>query len=190
MSGKIVIKNALSINTAHEIREAFLNADYDRITQERRGYYSKEFFDPIKEIPGHNEIYTAEFYRSKFLETSSLIIDVYEVHIKPIIEKNLNVVLKSHDLRVYKMLEGGHFRLHKDDYLSNFGFIWYLSREWKWDWGGLLLDIDSAGAAEVTIPEFNQLVIMNHKNGLIPHCVTPVTRHALEPRWMLVGFLT
>lgn len=190
MNSKTVIKNALSAGIAHEIREAFLNADYDRIIQERRGYYSREFYNAQKEIPGHDEIYTAEFYRSKYLETSSLIVDTYEDHIKPIIEKNLNVVLKSHDLRVYKMLEGGHFRLHKDDYLANFGFIWYLSREWKWDWGGLLLDINEIGNAEVTVPEFNQLVIMNHNNGLIPHCVTPVAKHALEPRLMLVGFLT
>jgi len=190
MLTKSVIKNALPLSLAHEVRESFLNADYDRITQERRGYYSRDFADAAKEIPKHDEVYTAEFYRSKYLETSSFIISVYEDHIKQIIESQLEVQLKERDLRVYKMLEGGHFRIHKDDYLSQYGFIWYLSREWRWDWGGLLLDLNSLGQAEVTIPEFNQLVIMNHSKGLVPHCVTEVSKHAKEPRLMLVGFLS
>ena len=190
MKSKIVLQNALPVNLAHEIREAFLNTDYDKITQERKGFYSREFQNPSKEIPGHDEVYTAEFYRSRYLETSTLIIDTYEDNIKPIVEKQLNVLLETYDLRVYKMMEGGHFRIHKDDYLAKYGFIWYLSRDWKWDWGGLLLDIDSDGKAEATLPQFNQLVIMDHSDGLIPHCVTEVAKHAKEPRLMLVGFLT
>jgi len=41
----------------------------------------------------------------------------------------------------------------------------------------------------VTMPVFNQLVIMDHLGGQVPHCVTPVTQFAQEPRIMLVGFL-
>jgi hypothetical protein len=51
------------------------------------------------------------------------------------------------------------------------------------------MSIDSQGVAEATIPQFNQLVIMDHKNGQVPHFVTPVTAFAQEPRYMLVGFL-
>jgi len=187
---KIVLKNALPLHLAHEIRDAFLNTDYDRITQERKNFYAREFSDAGKMFPAHDEVYTAEFYRSRYLETSSLITNCYTDYIKPIIETNLRLSLNSYDLRVYKMLEGGHFRIHKDDYVAQYGFIWYLSREWCWDWGGLLIDIGEQGEASVTIPEFNQMVIMNHSKGLIPHCVTEVSKHAKEPRLMLVGFLT
>ena len=94
------------------------------------------------------------------------------------------------ELRCYKMTEGDHFRIHRDDYRARLGFIWYLSACWKWDWGGLLLTIFPDGSASVEIPERNKLVILDHTKTQLAHCVTPVTSAALAPRQMLVDFLS
>ena len=39
-----------------------------------------------------------------------------------------------------------------------------------------------------SLPKFNQLIVLNHGKARPPHCVTPVTPFAREPRYMLVGF--
>jgi Rps23 Pro-64 3,4-dihydroxylase Tpa1-like proline 4-hydroxylase len=170
-------------------RQEFLNADYDRIQQERRGYYSRDFAEERPGIPGADEKYYSEFYRSNYLEGNAVIRDSFHSYIKPIIETHTNKQIIDAELKCYVMKEGGHFRIHKDAYRSDIGFIWYLSQNWKWDWGGLLLAVNDDDTATVTMPVFNQLVIMDHIGGQVPHCVTPITHFALEPRIMLVGFL-
>lgn len=184
-----VIQSALPDSHALRARAEFERADYDRITQERRGYYGREFTDQLPFAPGNDEVYYSEFHRSNYLESNAVIRECYYSYIKPLIENIINKQILDADLRCYKMIEGGHFRVHKDAYISDTGFIWYLTKDWKWDWGGILMSIDKEGTAEATIPQFNQLVIMDHKNGQVPHFVTPVTAFAQEPRYMLVGFL-
>jgi len=188
-SNKIVLKNAVPDEIAIEVRQEFLKADYDKITQERTNHYRRELLNPPK-FPGANEIYTAEFYRSNYLEKSDLIKNCFQNYIKPLIEQHSKKTITTADLRVYKMLEGGHYRIHKDNWMATTGFVWYLNKDWKWDWGGLLIDLDmnNENYANITIPEFNQLVIMNHQSE-VPHLVTQVTSYAQEPRLTLVGFL-
>lgn len=184
-----VIQKALPEALALTARTEFENADYDKITQERKGYYGREFTDDIPFVPENDEVYRSEFYRSNYLESNGAIRESYYSYIKPLVEYTIGKQILEADLRCYKMSEGGHFRIHRDAYISDTGFIWHLSKNWKWDWGGVLMSIDEHGQAEATIPQFNQLVVMNHKDGQVPHFVTPVTSWALEPRYMLVGFL-
>lgn len=184
-----VIFDAIPNEYALLARQEFINAEYDKISQERKNYYSRDFYEKSQFIPDHNEIYYSEFHRSKFLEENLIIKECYTSYIKPLVELRSGKKVINDDIRCYKMERGGHFRVHKDTYKSDIGFVWYLSKEWKWDWGGLLLTITSDQNAEVTIPRFNQLVIMDHKYSQIPHSVTPVTSYANEPRIMLVGFL-
>lgn len=184
-----VIQDAVPLDIAMSARNEFKNADYDRITQERRGYYGREFTDDIPFVPDQGEVYRSEFHRSNYLESNAVIRECYYSYIKPLVEETTGKQVADADLRCYKMIEGGHFRIHRDAYISDVGFIWYLTRNWKWDWGGILMSIGEDGKADPTIPQFNQLVIMNHRDGQVPHFVTPVTPWALEPRYMLVGFL-
>jgi hypothetical protein len=188
---KIVLQNAVSEDMAQAVRQAFLDADYDTIRQERKSLFEREHLTFSPKYPNHDEVYTAEFCRSGYLEKSELVQIAYNEYLRPVVEAHTGFIPNRADLRAYKMVVGGHFRVHKDDWLAKVGFVWYLSKEWKWDWGGLLvdLDIDDDSRAQVTIPTFNQLVIMDHKNDL-PHFVTPVTEWAREPRLMLVGFLS
>jgi hypothetical protein len=184
-----VILNAVPEEYALSARREFLNADYDKIIQERKGFYTRGFADNVPFIPSADEVYYSEFHRSNFLENNSVIRECFYSYLQPIIEEQTNKKIISVDLRCYKMIEGGHFRVHKDAYQADVGFIWYLSKDWKWDWGGLLLTINEDHTASVTIPKFNQLVIMDHKHNQTPHSVTPVMSFAKEPRIMLVGFL-
>jgi len=188
---KIVLQNAISEDIAYSVRQAFLDADYDLIRQERRTKFARESLNLTPKYPNTDEVFTAEFYRSNYLEKSTLVQIAYKDYILPVIEKHTGYTPNTSDLRAYKMMTGGHFRVHRDEMFAKVGFVWYLSREWKWDWGGLLvdLDVDDDSTAQVTIPVFNQLVIMDHQND-IPHFVTPVTEFAREPRLMLVGFLS
>ena len=190
LNGYTIVSNAVSADQAEKARTAFLEADYDLIKQLRRGHFQRMFPSGESHLPDHEEIYSSEFYRSGYLEKTPLISKIFQDSILPILKKFSSRELSKFDLRVYKMSEGGHFRLHLDDYTAEVGFIWYLSKEWKWDWGGLLLTIDQQKNARVFLPEWNQLIILEHAAKKIPHCITRVEPHAKEAMMMLVGFIS
>lgn len=183
------IANALPNEIAESLRNRFLSSDYDQIIQQRKVKFSLEKNDEFLHYPEKSEIFSANFYRSRYLEGSDIVQDAFTNNIKPIIEENLGIHITKHDLRCYKMESGGYFRLHKDDYISRYGFQLYLSKNWKWDWGGLLLVLQKDLPPQIEIPEFNKLIIMKHGDIDLPHAVTQVTEFALEPRLMLVGFV-
>jgi Rps23 Pro-64 3,4-dihydroxylase Tpa1-like proline 4-hydroxylase len=183
------LSNAFPIELAVAARKMFLEVDYDLIQQTRRYKFSHEKDVRFSGTPDADESFTSKFFRSTFLEKTSFIQETYHNSIKPVIQSVTGKTFLSHDIRCYKMEKGGHFRIHKDDYQSTYGFIWYLNMNWKWDWGGLLLVLKEGSGAEVFIPEFNKLVIMENQHSQIPHAVTEITNYAKEPRLMLVGFL-
>jgi len=188
--GYSVIRDAVVEIEAERVREAFLQADYDLIRQTRRSHFERMFPQSSPPLPAEDEIYTAEFERSNFLEKSELVKKAFEKHILPKLRNYSSRELTKFDLRAYRMNPGGHFRLHLDDYTAEVGFIWYLSKYWRLDWGGLLLTLNPNGNASVFLPEFNQLIVLEHSAKYIPHCVTSVEPHAKEARMMLVGFLS
>jgi len=190
LKGYTVVSNLVETEQAENTRQAFLDADYDLIKQVRRGHFQRMFPNESATLPSHNEIYTAEFYRSSYLEKTDLIREVFRNSILPKVQEFSNYELNKYDLRAYKMSHNCHFRIHLDDYTAEVGFIWYLSKEWKWDWGGLLLAIDQNKQAKVFIPEWNQLIILDHASKQVPHCVTTVGPFTREPLMMLVGFLS
>lgn len=183
------IKNALPSTVADLLHIRFTESDYDQIIQRRKVKFGLERDPTIPGYPDVKEVFSSNFYRSRYLENSSDIQDVFQRHIKPLLEENIGISISKHDLRCYKMEPGGYFRLHKDDYISKYGFQIYLSKNWKWDWGGLLLVLHPDGVAQVEMPEFNKMIIMHHGDHNLPHAVTEVTNYALEPRLMLVGFV-
>jgi Rps23 Pro-64 3,4-dihydroxylase Tpa1-like proline 4-hydroxylase len=183
------IFGAVPNEVAYEVRKSFLSADYDTVMQQRTTYYQRDFKEALTTMPDHDEVYLSNFKRAGFLENSKLINDCVNSYIIPTVEKEISKKVVHTELRCYLMSESGHFRIHKDDYISDCGFVWYLNCKWKWDWGGLLLTVNEDQTASVSIPQFNKLVIMNHGSKQLPHCVTPVNSFAKEPRIMLVGFL-
>lgn len=159
----------IPLSVAEEVREQFIGAEYVRSFQQDPDYYSSVG------LGMEGETYTAQFGRAEKLEVE--LRGVFEEHIRPVIGKygRGNVYL-----RAYKMTAGDHFRLHTDD-LNPTGFIWYLSKGWRIDWGGLLID-----DGVIHVPEFNKLVV---REAITPHLVTEVAPWAREPRYMLAGWL-
>ncbi len=188
--GYSVISNAISEIAAEKVRSAFLEADYDLIRQTRHGHFGRMFPDSSTPLPAEDEVYTAEFERSNFLERSELVTSVFKEQLLPKLKTYSSRELMRFDLRAYRMNPGGHFRLHLDDYTAEIGFIWYLSKSWRLDWGGLLLTVNRGLDIRVFLPEFNQVIVLEHLAKHIPHCVTRVESHAKEARMMLVGFLS
>ena len=185
--GMTIIADALPADVAEQARERFVAADYELIDQVRERHYEHVFKTESPDLPKPGEPYLARFRRARNLETGPFLRPFYDAHIKPALERLSGIRSEKVDLRAYKMVEGDHQRVHIDEYAGPVGFIYYMSKGWKWDWGGLLL---TAQGDEMTasLPRFNQLIVLNHGKSRPPHCVTPVTPFAREPRYMLVGF--
>ena len=186
-AGMAVIENALPVEVAEAARAQFLAAEYELIDQVREGHYGHVFKTDSPYLPKPDEPYLARFRRAKALEQSAFLQDFYRQHLKPITDGLAAIQSSKVDLRAYRMIEGDHQRVHIDEYAGKVGFIYYMSKGWKWDWGGLLLTAQG-DAMTASIPKFNQLIVLNHGIQRPPHCVTPVTPFAREPRYMLVGF--
>lgn len=183
--------NALPEHVALDIRNRFLTGSFDRIYQDRESQFKRQFNEKSKTLPDNDEVYTSFFCNSgKFLTSSAEINDVCNNMIKPLVEAYAGKSLTINEKKCYKMTAGGHFRLHIDEFLGDYSFIWYLSKNWKWDWGGLLLTVIDDNNANVTIPTFNKLVAFKNTDSQTVHAVTHVTEYAKEPRLMLVGFLS
>ena len=177
--------NVVSSGVANDVRELFLSADYDHIQQVRKRHYShvQKMDDPL--LPKEGEVYRASFSRSNSLERQELIKRLTETELMPLVARISGKVSTDYELRAYRMDAGDLLRLHVDDYVAEVGFIYYLSTEWRWDWGGILSVVRGDTVSSIA-PTFNQLVVINH--GLrLPHFVSQITDYALQPRYMLVG---
>ena len=185
--GMTIIADALPADVAEQARGQFVAADYELIDQVREHHYEHVFKTDSLYLPQPGEPYLARFRRARGLEGGPFLRPFYERHIKPFLDSLARVNSTKVDLRAYQMVAGDHQRIHIDEYAGPVGFIYYMSKGWKWDWGGLLLTAQGDEMA-ASIPKFNQLIVLNHGKKRPPHCVTPVTPFAREPRYMLVGF--
>lgn len=186
-AGMAVIEQALPELIAEEVRMKFLQTEYERIDQVREHHYEHVFKTDSPYLPKPGEHYIARFWRSPSLESEAFLKQFFDNSIRPILQDLSGVDSEKVDLRAYKMTDGDQYRVHIDDYAGPVGFIYYLSKNWKWDWGGILM---TARGDEMipSIPKFNQLIVLNHGKSRPPHMVTPVASFAAEPRYMLVGF--
>jgi Rps23 Pro-64 3,4-dihydroxylase Tpa1-like proline 4-hydroxylase len=186
--GMTIIEDALAGSVAEAARALFETAEYNRIDQQREHHYEHVFRTESAYLPKPGEVYIARFWRSSALESHPGITGLYADHIRPLLEALSGVTSDKKDLRAYRMTEGDQFRVHIDDYAGPVGFIYYLSKNWKWDWGGILMTAEGDEMI-ASLPKFNQLILLNHGRSRPPHLVTPVASFAREPRDMLVGFV-
>ena len=174
------IEDALPLHIAETARAQFLAAEYERIDQVRERHYEHIFMTDSPYLPKPGEHYLARFWRSRAMEAGTFLPQFYSTYIKPVLEELSQTKSSKVDLRAYRMTEGDHQRVHIDDYAGPVGFIYYMSKDWKWDWGGLLM---TAKGDDMTpsLPKFNQLIALNHAKSRPPHMVTPVRMTVSTP---------
>ena len=186
----VAIRNALSAADAEEMRNIFDSAGWTHMPHNESHYYSRTYKDPGVGIPDASEVYTTDFYRSSEVAHNKQILPILS-RLIDVVDANLTgakVIRNGVDILPYRLRVGGHLRLHNDEYAADLGFIWYLSREWKWDWGGLLVEAHEDGTGSVELPEFNKLVIIDHSKA-VSHCVTSVEKWARDDRVFMVGMM-
>lgn len=182
-----IVKDALPLQVAETLRDLFLKAHFEPVKQDFDGKYETEFKSECGDLPKADERYQASFDRSRNLAADPVLQAIYLRWIAPVLAVKFGTKGEGATLFAYRMTAGDHFRVHVDGNSGPLGFILYLSKGWKWDWGGILMTLVD-GVMQPTLPRFNSLVLTDHGKKP-PHFVTPVAAYAREPRYMLVGFL-
>jgi Rps23 Pro-64 3,4-dihydroxylase Tpa1-like proline 4-hydroxylase len=185
--GYVAVPDALPIEVAMNMQKVFKESDFDYIEQTRKNHFSHVFKTDQVTLPREDETYIARFFRSNGVERHPDILQSIAQYIAPIVAKVSGLENIKYELRGYKLQKSCVIRTHIDDYMGRIGFIYYLSSRWQWDWGGLLTVVENNVATSI-LPNFNQLIIVDHGKHRQPHFVSEVSDYALEPRLMLIGF--
>lgn len=190
--GYLVIDNFLDINEANKLNEIFKNyTNWERIDQVRETHYQHVFATDSENLPKGDEYYMARFWRSKTLEESPEVINIYNHLFLPDLNRFTDVYVSKFELRCYNMKAGDFMRSHIDNYIGEIGCIYYINKSWKWDWGGLLhvnfYDMDH-DFIESILPKFNRIVLLSHKKFKFPHFVSTVNDYAKDDRFTLISF--
>lgn len=180
-----LIRDALPVELAEQARALFLSAKFKRARFHDPAHFAKLWPTGGFGIPDHDDIYCTDFHSHDGMdEINAMIVS----QIIPLVAQATGRKFTKMGNHYYKLFPGGHLRLHRDNASGGHtGFVWHLSKGWKWDWGGLMVAIDGE-TASATLPVFNTLVLLDHAAAL-PHLVTQVAPWAKEPRMMVTGIL-
>lgn len=126
-------------------------------------------------MPEDGELYVTSFDRSASLEALPLAAEVARQ-------------IGGNIFRCYRSGPGQGFRVHTDGYFGGTAsHVLYLTRKWKWDWGGLLHVISpDGGRTETFLPRMGLVATLT--SGDDAHFVSPVAPWAAEPRYVLTVF--
>lgn len=189
--GYTIIDNVLPLEIAESIYQAYQQENnWGLIDQTRESHYSHVFKSPNPYLPQEGEVYCAKFSRSNSLESSELIQSVFYKYFVPLLKSTSPFELNEYDIRSHKQDIGDNFRTHVDDYAGQINLIYYVNKDWRWDWGGILnvLSHDDLEFCDVVFPKFNRVVLLNNKVFRAPHFVSSVEKFALNPRYSIVAF--
>jgi len=190
----------IPLGITEEVRKLILERKpYRIVTQHQPSFYNEQAInkDYHDWFPNDDESYTASWESYANCKDEFPINSAVFDYILPKFEILTGIKHESYHpstlnlvLSLTKMPANGHYRIHNDAYSCRYGFVWYLNKGWKWDWGGLLLTVNSTGCASVVRPKYNNLVFLDHsKNNNNWHCVTSVESFAQEPRMSIIGFI-
>ena len=189
--GFSIVDDVLPLELASNINEIYSqNEEWELIDQIRENHYSTILKSDNDFLPRPNEHYSARFSRSRSLELTDLIKNIFNDHFVPLLKQVSPFEMNEFDVRCYKLDKGDHYRSHNDDYAGTVNFIYYVNKEWRWDWGGLLnvCSHEDQDYCQSIFPKFNRVVFLNNKVFKAPHFVSSVESFALNPRYSIVSF--
>lgn len=148
----------------------------DWVREEQREPYGrgkdKEFDGPS--MPGAGEEYVASFDKSLSLLGLPLVAEAARL-------------IGGNVWRCYRMGPGQGFRTHTDGYFGGDSHVLYLTRKWRWDWGGLLHTVsDDGDHSETVLPQMGLVATLS--GGDVAHFVSTVEPWAEAPRYVLAVF--
>lgn len=189
--GFILVDDFLPDEEANEVLSIFDSAeDWSHIHQIRENHYSHVFSTKSSKHPKSNEPYIAKFDRSEGLENHTRISELVNTKFNEALVNLSGISLDEFNHRCYRLDQGDHFRTHIDDYIGDIGCIYYINRDWRWDWGGILHVTEDSESEDIIsiFPKFNRAMFINHRVFKFPHFVTQIAEHALKPRYTLLTF--
>lgn len=185
------IDNVLPLDLANQIYELYeKETEWSLIDQVRPHHYNHVFKSPNPYLPHEDEAYSARFSRSNILENNEIIKDIFNKHLFPFAKTLSPFEINEYDIRCYKLDSGDHYRTHIDDYAGSINMIYYVNKNWRWDWGGILnvLSHDDLDFCESIFPRFNRITLLNNKIFRAPHFVSTIEQYAQNPRYTIVSF--
>jgi Rps23 Pro-64 3,4-dihydroxylase Tpa1-like proline 4-hydroxylase len=189
--GFTIIDNFLPLEIATEAFNLFIQEQkWEIIDQVRETHYSHVFKFNNSFYPQEEEKYLAKFSKSSNLAKNKIIQKIQKEYIFPTVQELSPFKISTFNLSCHQQNSGDHFRAHIDDYGASINSIYYVNKDWKWDWGGIL-NIGSHNnpiKVESIFPLFNRLVLINSKIFRSPHFVTTVEKFAKNPRYSIISF--
>jgi hypothetical protein len=188
-TGIVIIDDFLDSDTANKLHNLFGECnDFDSIDQVRENHYNTVIKNSVSSLPDVDEVYTAKFNKSTTLNKHP-IFQIFMNEIKSISNSLNDEKIKFYTKPLcYKMNAGNHMRTHVDLYAGEFGYTYYLTKNWKWDWGGIVnYYIEEEDTIYPILPKFNRLVLRNEKIKLHHH-VSVINEYALENRYTINGW--
>jgi len=189
--GFTIIDNILPLELANNLYETYKQeSKWELFNQIRETHYNHVFKSPNPFLPQEGEAYSAKFNRSNNLENSTVVKNVFDNYLVPLLKAISPFEINEYDVRCYKLNIGDYYRTHIDDYAGAVNMIYYVNKEWRWDWGGVLnvYSHEDLEFCESILPRFNRVVLLNNKIFRAPHSVSTVETYALNPRYTIVSF--
>jgi Rps23 Pro-64 3,4-dihydroxylase Tpa1-like proline 4-hydroxylase len=189
--GFCIIDDVLPLNLAEQLNSLYEDENkWEKIDQVRTGHYSHVFKFKNQYLPNENEIYSAKFNRSTNLESSHVVKEIFNTYFTKLVQQISPFPINEFDHRCYKLDKGDNYRTHIDGYAASINLIYYVNKQWRWDWGGILNVLSDENVEENTaiFPKYNRVVLLNNKVFKAPHFVSTVEQFALFPRYSIVSF--
>ena len=165
--GYCVIDDFLDNDKSNDILKKFSdNTDWFRVDQVRKHYEKGGPFESdSKYLPDNDEIYYYNSWRAKNLESSPSVDSFLKDFFIKKIELYFSTIISCYTTYVIKYVEDDFSRLHTDDASRgdvdrvDIGLLYYVSDDWKWDWGGLLMAATDkkADSMDAIFPKHNRL---------------------------------
>ena len=180
-------ENYLDQNTSFQIYDSFDVLEFTKIRQEKFGHYGHVFSVDQKTYPSKDESYAAEFNVCIDPRKNTIFDDFFMNFIK-----NIKTDFPSMNYYIYpqvnKITTHTFWRSHVDTYAGDVGFTFFFTRNWKWDYGGILSFIKDDKAFQI-FPNNGTLLLRNEVQKP-PHYVSLVPPYVNKHYYLAVGWLS